>query len=105
MAGREAWVDLSESDLHDLLIHLIGYRFGEKPEDRLDEIREERARYMARFISLAGIKPHEDVLELGSGCGFGTRALAASANSVVACDISPSQFRKTGTESGKQYPF
>jgi SAM-dependent methyltransferase len=89
VGGREEWVDLSESDLHDMLIHLIGYRFGEKPEQRLDEIREERARYMGRFIKLTGVKTGDTVLEIGSGCGFGTRALAKAAGQVIACDISP----------------
>jgi ubiquinone/menaquinone biosynthesis C-methylase UbiE len=89
MKNTQEWVDLSESDLHDLLIHLIGHRFGPNPEDKMDEIRAERAGYMGRFIKLASIKPHETVLELGSGCGFGTRALATVAKNVIACDISP----------------
>lgn len=89
MNANDEWVRLSEEDLDDLLVHLIGYRFGTDPQSRLDEIREERALYMRRFIRMARISPSDTVLELGSGCGFGTRTLACGAKRVLACDISP----------------
>lgn len=82
-------MDLDGADLRALLVSLVGYRFGPEPERRLDEIRAERARYMERFIRLARIGPEDTVLEIGSGCGFGTRALATAAKRVLACDISP----------------
>jgi len=72
-----------------MLVSLIGDRFGDRPEEHLDEIREERSRYAEKFIRLSGISPSHHVLELGSGCGFGTSALAARACEVIACDISP----------------
>ena len=72
-----------------MLIALIGYRFGREPERRLDEIRAERGDYMRRFVRLAGIDARKTVLELGPGCGFGTRVLAEAAREVIACDISP----------------
>jgi 16S rRNA A1518/A1519 N6-dimethyltransferase RsmA/KsgA/DIM1 with predicted DNA glycosylase/AP lyase activity len=85
----EAWVDLQSSDFRNMLISLIGYRFGPKPEERLDEIRAERSLYAEGFLQLAGIKPGDTVVEIGSGCGFGTAAIARRAREVIACDISP----------------
>ena len=87
--STQAWVRLDKEDIRKMLVSLVGDRFGERPEERLDDIREERARYAKKFIRLASIKPSDHVLELGSGCGFGTGALAAGAKQVTACDISP----------------
>lgn len=87
--SKQAWVHLDKEDLRAMLISLIGDRFGARPEECLDEIREERSLYAGKFIRLARIKPSDHVLELGSGCGFGTSAIAADACSVTACDISP----------------
>lgn len=84
-----AWIDLDPADLHNMLVSLIGYRFGDRPEERIDEIRAERAAYARSFIRLAGIGTSDRVLDLGSGCGFGTTEIARHAGSVLACDISP----------------
>jgi SAM-dependent methyltransferase len=84
-----AWVDLQPADIRKMLISLIGDRFGERPEEHLDAIRAERAAYAGKFIRLAGVGPRDTVLDLGSGCGFGTAAIARRAQQVVACDISP----------------
>jgi ubiquinone/menaquinone biosynthesis C-methylase UbiE len=89
MSDDEAWVGLSEEDFRNMLISLIGYRFGQEPEKHLDEIRAERSQYIEKFIKMAGVRPSDTVLELGSGCGFGTRALSQHAGHVLACDISP----------------
>lgn len=86
---QRAWVDLAPDDVRNLLISLIGFRFGEHPEERLDEIRAERAEYARRFVRMARVGPGDTVLDLGSGCGFGTRAIARVAGEVIACDISP----------------
>lgn len=89
MSDHQAWVDLSEEDFRDMLISLIGYRFGREPEKHLEEIRAERSQYIGKFMKMAGVRPTDTVLELGSGCGFGTRVLAQRAGRVLACDISP----------------
>ena len=86
---KRAWVDLDREDLRQMLISLIGHRFGPRPEERLDDIRAEREAYAKGFLDLARVGPDDRVLDLGSGCGFGTRAMARRAASVVACDISP----------------
>jgi SAM-dependent methyltransferase len=86
---ERAWIDLDPADIRQMLISLIGFRFGDAPEQRLADIRAERQAYAGAFVDLAGIGPDDTVLDLGSGCGFGTAALARRARSVVACDISP----------------
>ena len=86
---EKAWIGLQQNDFRNMLISLIGNRFGEHPEEHLDEIREERAGYADKFIRLAGVGPEDTVLDLGSGCGFGTAAIARRARQVIACDISP----------------
>jgi SAM-dependent methyltransferase len=89
MTAQQAWVDLSTQNIRDMLIALVGFRFGGEPEKRLVEIREERQKYATRFLRLTAVRADDTVLELGSGCGFGTRAIAQLAKKVYACDISP----------------
>lgn len=86
---NQAWIDLEPDDVRQMLVSLIGYRFGDRPEERIDEIRRERVAYAERFLKLAHVRSDQDVLDLGSGCGFGTAELALRVNSVTACDISP----------------
>ena len=86
---NRAWIDLDREDLNQLLISMIGFRFGERPAERLDEIRAERKAYAQKFIRLASVGNNDTVLDVGSGCGFGTAAIAERARRVIACDISP----------------
>lgn len=86
---NRAWIDLDPVDVRNMLISLIGYRFGEHPETRVDEIRKERRAYAQKFLRLAAVKKDQTVIDLGSGCGFGTGAIAEQAAEVHACDISP----------------
>lgn len=85
----EAWVDLSPDDERELLVALIGNTFGEQPEQQIETIRESRKGFANRFANMAKIKQSDTVLEVGSGCGFGTRVLSEKASQVWACDISP----------------
>ena len=86
---NKAWIDLDPADVRKLLISLIGYRFGQQPETRIDEIREERRAYAQKFLRLAAVNQQQAVIDLGSGCGFGTGVIAERAGVVHACDISP----------------
>jgi len=85
---NRAWIDLDPKDLRNMLVSLIGYRFGERPEERIDDIRAERAQYARSFLKLAAVDASQAVLDLGSGCGFGTAEIARRARQVWACDIS-----------------
>ena len=86
---NRAWIDLDPADVRNMLVSLIGYRFGEQPETRVDDIRVERRAYAKKFLRMAAVNKSQSVIDLGSGCGFGTGAIADQAGSVVACDISP----------------
>ncbi len=86
---NRAWIDLDPADVRNMLVSLIGYRFGEQPETRVDEIRVERRGYAQKFLRLAAVNKDQTVIDLGSGCGFGTGAIAEQAGQVHACDISP----------------
>jgi ubiquinone/menaquinone biosynthesis C-methylase UbiE len=86
---NRAWIDLDPTDVHNMLVGLIGYRFGEQPETRVDDIRAERRKYAQKFLRVAGVNKNQTVIDLGSGCGFGTGAIAEQAARVIACDISP----------------
>ncbi|MDA3933999.1 MAG: class I SAM-dependent methyltransferase [Gammaproteobacteria bacterium] len=88
-ATPQPWTGLSLDDQRQMLISLVGFEFGQQPEQQVDLIRASRRRYAARFVRQAGINSHHNVLEIGSGCGFGTGLLAQRAASVIACDISP----------------
>lgn len=103
----KTWTGLDPDDLHNLLVSLIGYRFGARPEERIDEIRMERAAYARGFVKLAGVRKTDRVLDLGSGCGFGTAEIARRARSVLACDISPAylEFARAECEAHRNVEF
>ncbi len=86
---EQAGVNIEPEDLRRMLMSMIGTRFGDRPEEHLDEIRAERRRFAGRFAKMAGISATDTVVDLGSGCGFGTQVLAENALEVVACDADP----------------
>lgn len=88
VSAAQPWVGLSLDNQRQMLISLIGHEFGEHPEQHIDAIRASRRRYAGRFLRQARVNRHQHVLEIGSGCGFGTGLLAEKAASVTACDIS-----------------
>lgn len=83
------WIDLSEHDVRSLLIGVIGFDFGPEPDKKIPEIRESRRAYSNYIADQCRVSPNDVVLDLGSGCGFGTYWLAKRARHVHACDISP----------------
>ncbi|HZL68552.1 MAG TPA: hypothetical protein VFC29_14620, partial [Candidatus Limnocylindrales bacterium] len=66
------WIDLSEDDIRSLLIALIGLGFGPEPEKHIPEIRDSRKNFANFVADQSGISSRDTVLDLGSGCGFGT---------------------------------
>ncbi len=83
------WVDLSEDNIRALLIALIGLDFGHEPEKRIPEIKESRKAFANHIADQCRVTADDSVVDLGSGCGFGTYWLARRAKHVHACDISP----------------
>lgn len=85
----KAWVDLCEAEIRQMLFALIGHDFGDEPEKRLTDIRNSRKNLMEYAANLCNVTNNDVVLDLGSGCGFGTYWLAKRARQIYACDISP----------------
>ncbi len=83
------WIDLSENDVRSLLIALIGPDFGPEPEKHVPEIRNSRKDFANYIADQTKIGSGDIVLDIGSGCGFGTYWLAQRARHVHACDVSP----------------
>ena len=82
------WVSLSGEDIRSMLIALIGYTYGREPEGRLPEIRESRKNYAWYIAQEVAVAPDDVLVDLGSGCGFGTYWFAQWSKHVHACDIS-----------------
>ncbi len=87
--GYQHWVDLSESDVRSMLIALIGLDFGPEPELRIPEIKQSRRTFSDSIADQVRLSPTDVMIDLGSGCGFGTYWFAQRAKHVHACDISP----------------
>lgn len=77
-------------DEKTMFSHLIGKSFGEKPEEKLNFIREEK-RKMAEIISgHLGLGSKSVVAEIGSGTGFVSTHIASVVKKLHCCDISAS---------------
>ena len=88
MAKTNAWVDLSEADIRQMLFALIGHDFGDEPENRLPEIRNSRKSLVEYAADLCKVTSDDVLLDFGSGLWFrnywladpqGTYTLAISA--------------------------
>jgi cyclopropane fatty-acyl-phospholipid synthase-like methyltransferase len=67
---------------------LIGRRFGDAPEERVEEIREERRRHAAQVVARLRIGADDVVADLGSGCGFMAGPVAGAARHLHCLDVS-----------------
>jgi cyclopropane fatty-acyl-phospholipid synthase-like methyltransferase len=75
-------------DLHTLLLANIGYEFGEQPEQQIDAIRRSR-RLVGNIIAKAmELGPEDNVVDLGSGCGFIAHGTAPHVRKLHCVDIS-----------------
>jgi len=73
---------------HDILIACVGTNFGNNPEDKLEEIRSNRA-YLGDHIRYTlGLTSTDRVADIGSGCGFVTRAIVPHVAHMWCVDIS-----------------
>jgi len=72
----------------DVLITCVGLNFGPNPETRIDEIRESRYRTGKNVVRQLKISATDVVADIGSGCGFVTRAAAEIAIETHCIDVS-----------------
>jgi ubiquinone/menaquinone biosynthesis C-methylase UbiE len=73
---------------HDILIACVGTNFGDKPEEQIEAIRVDRGRRGTIIRHILGLKPDEHVADIGSGCGFVTRAIIPHVSHMWCIDIS-----------------
>lgn len=82
------------TDLRELLLRLIGFEFGEQPQEHIPQIRQWRERLVQQFDEcFLRLRPTDTLLEIGPGCGFTTRAFASRVARVHAADISQAFLR------------
>lgn len=74
---------------HDILVACVGYNFGEKPEEKLDEIRVARGGYGWTVMDRMKLGPEDVVMDIGSGCGFVGRTIAPHVRALHCVDLSP----------------
>jgi cyclopropane fatty-acyl-phospholipid synthase-like methyltransferase len=74
---------------HDILIACVGTNFGDKPEDNIETIRVDRGRRGTNIRHILGLRADERVADIGSGCGFVTRAIIPHVAHMWCIDISP----------------
>lgn len=77
-------------DLREMLIGLIGFDFGPEPEKHLPEIRQSKKGVAEYIIRQLKLKQDDEVLEVGSGCGFLSHWVAPNVKHLYCCDISES---------------
>lgn len=75
--------------VRDLLVACVGYNFGPNPETRLDDIRRDREALGQLISHRMRLSKDDVVMDLGSGCGFVSRAVAPECALLFCVDISP----------------
>lgn len=82
--------DWEAPDTRRLAQLLVGNYFGERPEEKLDQIRAAKAERAAYLCKKIGFGPESVVLEIGSGMGFTSKHVAARVKRLYCADISRS---------------
>lgn len=74
----------------DMLQILIGDNFGPSPEEKIPAIVLEKQNIGQMIVEKMGLLPTENVLEIGSGCGYMSAFVAKKVNHLTCTDISQS---------------
>lgn len=94
------WYQHELDTLRTMLNTCIGPKWGERPEERIDEIRASRYGYGKHIARELEINEHDTVADFGSGCGFVTHAACERAKHVHCLDLSPEFLEFTRNELG-----
>lgn len=95
------WYSHDMKSVRSIMTTCIGYKYGESPEERLEEIREGRYQYGKRICKRLNVNENDTVLDIGSGCGFVSRAASEIAKQVHCLDISKDFLDFTRVELAK----
>ncbi len=87
-----------DGDLHRILIACVGLNFGDAPETKLEEIRNDRARTGNVIRHKLALRPSDVVVDIGSGCGFVTRAIVPHVAQMHCVDVSRDFLNYTRSE-------
>lgn len=77
---------------------LVGDYFGDRPEEKLDEIRDAKKKRAAYLCRKLGCNKDSVVLEIGSGMGFTSKHIAKQVRQLHCCDVSASFIDFAGRE-------
>ncbi|MEX0875974.1 MAG: class I SAM-dependent methyltransferase [Phycisphaerales bacterium] len=97
----DTWYRHDMKSVRDILITCIGPNFGPNPEEKLEEIRASRYRHGDKICKVLKITGDDVVVDIGSGCGFVTRAACQIAKEVHCVDISQEFLDFTKVELGE----
>jgi ubiquinone/menaquinone biosynthesis C-methylase UbiE len=82
--------DWEAQDIKRALQLLVGDYFGDRPEEKLDEIRNAKKGRAAYLCKKLGCTKDSVVLEIGSGMGFTSKFIAEKVKQLYCSDISAS---------------
>lgn len=102
-APSDTWYRHDMKTVRNILTTCIGPKYGQDPEARLEEIRENRYRYGKKICRFLKVNENDIVMDIGSGCGFVSRAASEIAREVHCLDISEDFLEFTRLELS-QYP-
>lgn len=74
----------------EMLSLLIGHKFGDRPAERLDAIKKDRAEFALSILRKLHARKQDVGLEIGSGCGFLASVVAPRIKHLFCCDVSES---------------
>lgn len=86
--STDTWYRHDMKTVRDIMITCIGLNFGPNPEEKLEEIRDSRYKHGLKIAKRLKIDENDVVADIGSGCGFVTRAACERAREVHCIDIS-----------------
>ena len=79
----------SDNEKHALQL-LVGQHYGDRPEEKLDDIRADKKKRAAFLCRKLGCTKESVVLEVGSGMGLTSKYVAQHVNRLYCSDISTS---------------
>ena len=92
------WYKHELDTVRTMLCTCIGPKWGDAPEEKIQEIRQSRYAFGKRLCSKLDINSNDTVLDFGSGCGFVSRAFCQAAAKVHCADLNPEFLRFTRNE-------
>lgn len=98
---NDTWYNHDMKSIRSIMTTCIGPKYGEDPEKQLELIRENRYRYGKKICRILKVNENDIVMDIGSGCGFVSRAASEIAKQVHCLDISQDFLDFTRNELGE----